>query len=270
MEYLNIYLQIAPDLVPKHDDDDMTRPSIRHPGLQPNNVFVSQDLKITGLIDWQHCAILPLFLQAGIPGGLQNYGDAVSESLETPRLPADFDKQDEAEQFKQVLILRKRQLHYTYVKETVRLCPSHGKALVDYPSIMRRKLFRHASEPWEGDSVALKTNLVELTKQWPALVLPTPDPSQPNKCPIEFSSQEASEILRLAAAMEAADNTFQSCLEIVGVGPEGWVPAEQSAEARQHEEKLKTDTLEDTESEEERRQMVEHRIFGDFDETMYL
>jgi hypothetical protein len=69
MEYLKKYLQIAPDLVPKHDDN-MTRPSIRHPDLQSNNVFVSQNLEITGLIDWQHCAIFPLFLQAGIPGSL--------------------------------------------------------------------------------------------------------------------------------------------------------------------------------------------------------
>jgi hypothetical protein len=48
------------------------------------------------------------------------------------------------------------------------------------------------------------------------------------------------------------------------------VPAEQDAEARQREEKLKADTLEDAESEEERRQMVEHWIFSDFDETEYL
>jgi hypothetical protein len=268
MEYLKMYLQVAPDLVPKHDDT-MTRPSIRHPDLQPNNVFVSQNLEITGLIDWQHCAILPLFLQAGIPSSLQSHGDAVSKSLETPRLPADFDEQDEAEQLKQVLVLRKRQLHYNYVKETMRLSPSHDKALVNYPCIMRRKLFRHASEPWDGDSVALETDLVELTKQWPRLVSSTPDSSQ-SKCPIVFCTQEASETLRLAAAMEAADGQFQSCLEIVGVGPEGWVPAEQYAEARQREERLKADTLEDAESEEERRQMDEHWIFSDFDETEYL
>ena len=268
MEYLKSYLQIAPDLVPKRDEH-MIRPSIRHPDLQPNNVFVSQNLEITGLIDWQHCAILPLFLHAGIPGSLQNYGDTVSESLETPQLPANFDEEDEAEQLKQVLVLRKRQLHYNYVKETMRLCPSHGKALIDYPCIMRRKLFRHASEPWEGDSVGLKTDLVELTKQWPKIVLPIPNAFQV-KCPIEFSTQEASETLCLAAAMETADSQFQSCLDIIGVGPEGWVPADQYAKARQREEKLKADTLQEAESEQERKQMNEHWIFGDFDETEYL
>lgn len=134
---------------------------------------------------------------------------------------------------------------------------------------MRRKLFRHASEPWEGDSVGLKTDLVELTKQWPKIVLPTPNDFQV-KCPIEFSTQEASETLCLAAAMETADSQFQSCLDIIGVGPEGWVPADQYAKARQREEKLKADTLQEAESEQERKQMNEHWIFGDFDETEYL
>jgi hypothetical protein len=111
--------------------------------------------------------------------------------------------------------------------------------------------------------------LVALTKQWPRFATSTLDSSQ-SKCPIGFSTQEASETLRLADAMETADSQFQSCLEIVGVGPEGWVPTEQYAEARQREEKLKADTLEDAESEEERRQMVEHWIFSDSDETEYL
>ena len=76
-------------------------------------MFVSENLEVTGLIDWQHRSILPLFWQAGIPGRLQNYGDEVSEALTEPRLPFDFDVQNEMEQMKQVLLFRKRQLHYT-------------------------------------------------------------------------------------------------------------------------------------------------------------
>jgi hypothetical protein len=48
------------------------------------------------------------------------------------------------------------------------------------------------------------------------------------------------------------------------------VPADQYAKARQREEKLKADTLQEAESEQERKQMNEHWIFGDFDETEYL
>ena len=205
----------------------------------------------------------------GIPGTLQNYGDEVSESLEEPRLPSDFDEQNDTEQLKQVLLLRKRQLHYTYVKETLRLNPAHGEVLNDTSSILRRKLFRHASEPWEGDSISLKADLVELTRQWSKLV-PSSTSTTHTKCPIGFSEKEAVESLNLARAMEAAVSQCQDCLELVGVGNEGGVPVEQYADARRRERQLKEDTLMEAESEEERRQICDHWIFDDFDETVYL
>ena len=40
---------------------------IRHANLQPHNIFVSELFEVTFLIDWQHCSILLLFLQAKIP-----------------------------------------------------------------------------------------------------------------------------------------------------------------------------------------------------------
>jgi len=35
----------------------------------------SNQVKIVGLLDWQHTSILPPFLFAGIPGRLWNYDD---------------------------------------------------------------------------------------------------------------------------------------------------------------------------------------------------
>lgn len=267
LEYLEKYLRIASSLAPSKRDD-ATQASIRHPDLQPNNIFVSKDLEITGLIDWQHCAILPLFLQAGIPASLHNYGDEVSESLQEPRLPLNFDQQSETEQLQQVLLLRKRQLHYTYVKETLSLNPAHGRVLMDRFSTLTRKLFRHASEPWEGDSSPMNADLVELNRH-----LSGTDPdarTTRSGLPFEFSEEEARETLSLAHAMETADGQFQSCLEVVGVGPEGWVPVEQYADARQRAQQLKADTLQEAESEEERSQIRDHWIFDDFDETEYM
>lgn len=268
LENLERYLRVAPDLVPPNANN-ATQFSIRHPDLQPNNIFVSKSLEITGLIDWQHRTILPLFLQAGILGTLQNYGDHVSESLQEPRIPSDFDEQNESEQLKQVLLLRKRQLHYTYVKETLRLNPAHGEVLTDSLSILRRKLFRHASEPWEGDNFSLRADLVELTRQWSRLV-PSATRTIHSRCPIEFSEKEADETLSLVRAMEEADSQFQDCLELVGVGSEGWVPVEQYADARRRGRQLKEDTLLEAKSEEEQRQICDHWIFDDFEETVYL
>jgi hypothetical protein len=230
-ENIEKYLRVASDLVPPNAKN-ATQPSIRHPDLQPSNIFVSKSLEITGLIDWQHRTILPLLLQAGIPGTLQNYGDEVSESLEEPRPTLDFDEQNETEQSKQVLLLRKRQLHYTCVKETLLLNPAYGEVLTNSSSILRRKLFRHASEPWEGDNISLKADLVELTRQWSRLV-PSSTSTIHSQCLIEFSEKDAVESLNLARATDAADSQFQDCLELVGVGNEGWVPVEQYANSKE-------------------------------------
>ena len=62
IESLESYLKIAPALLPSNE---FLQPVLRHPDLQPNNIFVSDDLDIVGLIDWQHAAVLPLFLAAG-------------------------------------------------------------------------------------------------------------------------------------------------------------------------------------------------------------
>lgn len=242
------------------------RPTVRHPHLQPNNVFVSKDLEITGVIDWQHCAILPLFLQAEIPSTLQNYGDDVYEALIEPKVSADFEGRDEVEQFREVVLLRKRQLHYHYVMETKHLNPEHAEALLDPLSILRRKLFRRSSEPWEGDSSALHADLVQAAYLWPKFTADSPQ----LKCPITYPETEAREALHLATIMESADTQMQDCLDVVGAGPEGWVPNEQYDDAVRQAQQLKSDTLEGAESEEERRHMSDHWVLDDFDEAEYM
>jgi hypothetical protein len=114
-------------LVP--DNSTLTCPTLRHPNLQPKNVLISDDLEITGLIDWQHYSILPLLFQYGIPNDLQNYGDSVSKSLIPPRLPVDFDNLNDEDKFVQVLLCRRRQLPYEYFASTEKLNTIHYHAL---------------------------------------------------------------------------------------------------------------------------------------------
>nr|POE76201.1 altered inheritance of mitochondria protein 9, mitochondrial [Quercus suber] len=267
IDLLTKYLQIHQFIVP-NDNQRSLKPKLRHPDLQPNNVFVSDDLKITGLIDWQHSKVLPLFLQGGIPGSLQNHGDEVSESLDLPVLPDNFDDIDEYAQFEQVLLLRKRQLHYHYVNRTMESRSVHGEVLIDPRCALRQKLFSRAGAPWEGDSITLKADLIELTKAWPVFARAASEQSIP-PCPIEFSEAEQQECSKHATAMQEADVQFRTCLDLVGVGPEGWVPSELSEGARIRAQQLLEDTLEDAESDEERQKIQEHWIFSDFDEDEY-
>ncbi|KAL1796728.1 hypothetical protein ACET3X_005268 [Alternaria dauci] len=267
---LDKYLQAVPYIIP-NGDSTITRPTLRHPDLQPNNVFVSDDLSITGLIDWQHCALLPLFLQCGIPNILQNYGDSTSESLIPPELPQDFDEMDEIEQLKQVLLLRRRQLHYFYVAATAKFNPVHYGALTRDFSTLRRKLFDHASSPWEGDNITLKADLIELEKNWSDVIKSNSDTSIDIEplCPFRFSEADMKHSLNLHVAQLEADEQLQACREAIGIGPEGWVPLDHYDEVKQRERKLKADALEATESDQERLTLQEHWIFDDFDEDEY-
>lgn len=77
--------------------DELNIPTIRHPDLSPTNIFVSDTGEITGVIDWEHTVILPIFLQAKIPKHFQNNGDEDSENFRQPRAPSNFDTLTESE-----------------------------------------------------------------------------------------------------------------------------------------------------------------------------
>ncbi|KAJ5389123.1 uncharacterized protein N7496_000191 [Penicillium cataractarum] len=196
---LKRYLQITPRLTP-HDCPALHRPALRHPDLQPNNIFISDELEIKS----QHSTVLPLFLQYGIPKSLQNYGDEVSESLQIPRLPSNFDQLEEMQQFQQAELFRRRQLHYFYVKMTAYMNIEHYNALTYEYSTLRRRLFQHTTDPWEGDNVTLKADLVTLTREWREFSRDSKD-----ACPIQFSDNESTECIQLAGAQSEACEQLQ-------------------------------------------------------------
>ncbi|PYI03534.1 hypothetical protein BO78DRAFT_432018 [Aspergillus sclerotiicarbonarius CBS 121057] len=260
---LRQYLQIAPSLIP-HGNPTLYRPVLRHPDLQPNNVIVSDDLEINGLIDWQHSTVLPLFLQCAIPNSLQNYGDEVSESLQEPTLPANFNHMELEERYQQAELFRKRQLHHLYVKTTAEINPEHYGALAYDYSTLRRRLYHYASDPWEGDNMTLKANLITLSKNWKDVT------AVETSCPLVYPEAQSNECLRLAHAQTEADEQLKICQELIGVGNEGWCPADHYEEAKARERTLKKDTLDAAETGEERTRIEENWIFDDFCEDDYM
>lgn len=172
---------------------------------------------------------------------------------------------EEVEQLEQAELFRRRQLHYLYVKLTASLNPEHYDALTYDFSTLRQRLFHHASDPWEGDNITLKADLVSLTKNWTKF---TRDGGV--NCPLSFSDAESAECLRLNQAQSEADEQFQACQEAIGVGDEGWVPTELYDEAKRRERKLKADALDAAETDEERATVEENWIFDDFCEEDYM
>ncbi|KAK5113444.1 hypothetical protein LTR85_010872 [Meristemomyces frigidus] len=159
LQSLERYLQIAPQLVPTQDWLQM--PTLRHPDLQPNNIFVSEDFRVTSLIDWQHGMVRPLFLCAGVPRYFQNYGDEESENLVKPSLPENLAELDEDDRELAVEQFRRRHLHFYYLGATATLNNSHLQACMFESGLFRRKIFDHAGEPWEGNNIPLKADLQE-------------------------------------------------------------------------------------------------------------
>ena len=88
LEALAKYLDVVPRQVSR--DNALHRPVIRHPDLSPSNIFVTNEGTISGLIDWQHCSIMPLALHARIPTYFHNWDDEDSENFHSPALPATY------------------------------------------------------------------------------------------------------------------------------------------------------------------------------------
>ncbi|THG98003.1 hypothetical protein EW026_g4119 [Hermanssonia centrifuga] len=266
IENLDRYLLIASSLIPRNPALNQFR--IRHPDLRPSNIIVSRspdsNLHVVGLIDWQHTSILPLFLLTGIPQQLQNHADIAWQSIMRPSLPENLDDLDETQKSSEMELYRRRLVHYHYVKNTEEYNELHYAALTDLMGVLRRRLFLHASDPWEGETLALKVALIQATKNWKTLTGGGPP------CPVVFDPDDVHETMKLDAEQKESDEALEACMKVIGSGAEGWVPAEHYEEAMARSKKLKEDGLAAAESEEERAQVVAHWPLDDMDEEEYM
>ncbi|RDX44619.1 protein kinase subdomain-containing protein PKL/CAK/Fmp29 [Lentinus brumalis] len=246
IENLHRYLLIAPSLVPKNPA--LVHFRIRHPDLQQSNIIVSRSpdskWQVVGLIDWQHASIPPVFLLAGVPQRLQNYSDPFSHFMTPPSLPENFDDFYETEQSRAKGLYHRRLVHYYYVKNTEECNKLHFTALTEPAGVLRRRLFTHASDPWEGETLALKVALIQASEKW--------------------------KTMKLDAEQNEADEMLEVLQNMLGVGPEGWMPTEHYEEAVTRTRQLKEEALAAAETAEERAEVATHWPFDDMDEEKYM
>ncbi|TBU29340.1 protein kinase subdomain-containing protein PKL/CAK/Fmp29 [Dichomitus squalens] len=265
IENLNRYLLIALSLVPKNPA--LGRFCIRHPDLQPGNIIVSRSAdstwRVVGLLDWQHAPILPLFLLAGLPQRFQNYDDPVSQYMTQPSLPKDFDDLSESKKSGAKEVYRRRLVHYYYVKNTVEYNKVHHAALKDPMGTLRRRLFGHASDPWEGETLALKVDLIEATENWETLT------GGGAPCPVAFEAEDVRETMKLDEEQRDSDEAFQGLRNVIGFGSEGWVPTERYEEVMARSKQMKEGALAIA-TPEERPEIVGHWPMDDMDEEPYM
>ncbi|KAF4605407.1 hypothetical protein EYR40_004191 [Pleurotus pulmonarius] len=264
---LERYLAIVPSLVPQSSTLHQFR--IRHPDLQPSNVIVSKspdsnELKIAGLLDWQHASILPTFLLAGIPGRLQNYDDPVSQLLIPPSLPANINELDQSEQNHAMELYHRRLVHFHYVKNTEQYNKHHHQAFSDPISMFIYRLFDQAGSPWEGETHALKTTLIEATEIWDRLTV------EGASCPVTFEPDDLRETKELSARLQVADENFEGCRGMIGFETETWVSNEHYEMAIALAELLKLRVLMALPEEEVRDRTEANWFLNDMNEEDYM
>jgi hypothetical protein len=263
---LERYLLIASALVPKNPTVHHFR--IRHPDLQPSNIVVStpsnsSQMKIIGLLDWQHASILPAFLLGGIPGRLQNYDDPVSQALIPPSLPANMDELDQSEQSHAMEVYHSRLVHFHYLKNTEEYNKLHYDIFSDPVSMFICRLFDRAGAPWEGETHELKATLIEATERWERLTgVGVP-------CPVTFEPEDVRETKELSAKLQSADETLEGCQAMIGFGSETWVSNEHLETAMGMAELLKLKVLERV-PKEVRAKTEENWFLDDMDEKDYM
>jgi hypothetical protein len=256
------YLQIAPHLIPR-DDEFLLRPTLRHPDFQPRNIFVADDFSITSIIDWQHCSVLPLILQAGVPDYFQNFGDDESLRLKMPHLPESFDAMNDADQAEALEQYRRRHLHYYYFVATYKFNKPHYDALLTDSALPKQKLQQYASIPWEGDNISLKAQLIRAVKNWPVLTA-REDGSVP-ACPIQFSDEEIEECLRMEEEKNHIDMNMEKIRDRIGLNSDGWTPNERYEDALEENKHVKAEALHG-QDEAIRKEVLENWPLDDHDE----
>jgi hypothetical protein len=262
MNTLQDYLKVAPHIIP--EDKELCQPAIRHPDLSPSNIFVSESGEITGVIDWQHSVVLPIFIQAKIPKHFQNYGDDDSENFQPPKLPEDFDLMDESEKEIEMDLYRRRQLHYFYVGYTSSNNKPHFRAMGRHERIVRNRLYDVAGRPWEGDNTSLKAELIQASEYWSDIATST---MKEAAFPVKYSDSEGVACLDINAKQIDADAQMQRIRDFIGVNIDGWVPIDGYEHAREKEQYIKQQMLDAADTEDERKQIEEEWPFQDHEEV---
>jgi hypothetical protein len=255
------YLKIAPHIVP--DGKELNLPTIRHPDLSPNNIFVSESGDITAIIDWQHCTVLPMFLQAKIPKHFQNYGDDDSENFRPPKLPEGFDLLTESEKEQATELYRRRQLHYFYLGFTSHNNEPHFNAMGTYNLVVRNKLYDTAGKPWEGDITSLKAELIHASTYWPAIACSTMKQAE---FPVHYPDTEIKECLDINGKQKEADTKMQKLRDCFGINIDGWASIDLYDGAKEKSQNIKHYMMDAAETEAERKEVDENWPFQDHEE----
>jgi aminoglycoside phosphotransferase (APT) family kinase protein len=167
LDLLDRYLQLALAMMPPLGTDDTHSPTLWHPDLHLDNVFVDpESKKITRIIDWRSAAVMPFFYQCGVSRMFQHPG-TVADGWALSELPEDYDSLDQSEKAKIDSVLKSEACQKYYEAETKSKNPRHWAALQLQNADVRTEPSRLVMNVWEDrDVFFLRRALLSIVEQW--------------------------------------------------------------------------------------------------------
>ncbi|KAL8972520.1 MAG: hypothetical protein Q9197_002745 [Variospora fuerteventurae] len=263
IEALSGYLRISDHLIPKQPS--LNRFILRHPDLSPNNIFINDSMEITGVIDWQHSSILPIFLHVGIPNDFQHYDDENPIVLDELRLQTNFSELSLEEQETATELQKRREVHAFYIYRTRELNADHSAALSACYGLLRKRLFLSAAGAWRGDNVNLKADLIQVSRLWKQIA--SAEGGSFPECPLKYPEEEIKEHLELAGKVKEAIDEVKRVREHIGMGESGCVLPEHYDEIKARCQQLKVQSLQMAGTSLEKKEILNHFPFDDHDES---
>jgi hypothetical protein len=222
-----MYIDAIPHFMPS--DSNVCAPTLWHPDLTLNNVFVSASgpANLQGIIDWQHAAIFPYFSFVSMPPAFVYSGDKINMDGPLPGpLPSNIDELSAKEQAEYRLQLRLANRHKYYLAKTesnprlrAALCLPHTRELMTLPAYVTRA--------WADGVFDLRQSLVRLSKNWAAIT----DPNTP--CPIKFSVEEMMEHERQLENFRCYEAAVDALYSVLGCEGDGLVVHENYGAVRE-------------------------------------
>lgn len=236
LRLLDQYDSIAKYFIPS--DERLHRPTFTLRDSNQGNIFLSREalerdgtIEISAVIDWQHTAVLPLYLTALIPRFIEQVEPAPGQAEEDLR--------------KETAYLRKA-YHALYQDTGLDVVWASALSFGDKFS-MAQQLPSAAQFCWHGGYVKLKRLLIRAATEWDKIVGPgIPCPLGPETFSKEAIAQ-AEEEERTWMEMEDAREGIEKA---VGIENDGWVRSEDYDKAVGVNEVLREAWVESLEKEE--------------------
>jgi hypothetical protein len=163
-------------------------PTLLHPDLHQRNIFVSEDdpTIITSIIDWQSTCVEPAFVVANDTPDLVNR-NSVPESIRA--ITDQDDTAEDPEEDPKATEERKKAeadewaCYQTFELALIIDVPTLSKARNADQNLLRP--LRYCGTSWRDGAAATRQELIELSKRWTEIGLPSACPYQPSAKELE-------------------------------------------------------------------------------------